>query len=184
MTRFELLILRYRKRPLYQLSHNHRFDFFCSVNFALTLNSLDTLSYESLSECVFFKKWTKPGLLLFLFSFFSHDKYSTNTINEKAQMACLGLKPGAVGWQVQTNPLSYGGTPERMCLMEALQQWLRVSAKTTLFYHRLGQTFISFSDAFVIVDYFFSLGGIPYNYSNLIFTYLCMNRMVCYLPLN
>ena len=26
-------------------------------------------------------------------------------------MVCLGLKPGAAGWQVQTNPLSYGGTP-------------------------------------------------------------------------
>ena len=26
-------------------------------------------------------------------------------------MVCLGLEPGAAGWQVQTNPLSYGGTP-------------------------------------------------------------------------
>ena len=25
---------------------------------------------------------------------------------------CLGLEPGAAGWQVQTNPLSYGGTPK------------------------------------------------------------------------
>ena len=49
--------------------------------------------------------------LFCLFSFFSHDKYSTNTINEKAQMACLGLEPRAAGWQGQTNPLSYGGTP-------------------------------------------------------------------------
>ena len=24
---------------------------------------------------------------------------------------CLGLKPGPAGWKVQTNPLSYGGTP-------------------------------------------------------------------------
>ena len=24
-------------------------------------------------------------------------------------MVCLGLKPGAAGWKVQTNPLSYGG---------------------------------------------------------------------------
>ena len=23
----------------------------------------------------------------------------------------LGLEPGAAGWQAQTNPLSYGGTP-------------------------------------------------------------------------
>ena len=33
-----------------------------------------------------------------LFSLFSHDKYSTNTVNEKAQMACLGLELGAAGW--------------------------------------------------------------------------------------
>ena len=34
------------------------------------------------------------------------------TINEiKAQMVCLGFKTGAAGWQAQTDPLSYGGTP-------------------------------------------------------------------------
>ena len=27
-------------------------------------------------------------------------------------MACLGLKPVAAEWKVQTNPLSYGGTPQ------------------------------------------------------------------------
>ena len=26
-------------------------------------------------------------------------------------MVCLGLEPGVAGWKVQTNPLSYGGTP-------------------------------------------------------------------------
>ena len=26
-------------------------------------------------------------------------------------MVCLGFEPGAAGWKVQTNPLSYGGTP-------------------------------------------------------------------------
>ena len=26
-------------------------------------------------------------------------------------MVCLGLEPGAAGWKMQTNPLSYGGTP-------------------------------------------------------------------------
>ena len=39
-----------------------------------------------------------PNPASFLFSFFSHDKYSTHTINEKALMACLGLKPGVAGW--------------------------------------------------------------------------------------
>ena len=24
---------------------------------------------------------------------------------------CLGLEPSVAGWKVQTNPLSYGGTP-------------------------------------------------------------------------
>ena len=28
-----------------------------------------------------------------------------------ALMVCLGLEPGAAGWKVQTNPLSYTGTP-------------------------------------------------------------------------
>ena len=26
-------------------------------------------------------------------------------------MVCLGFEPGAAGWQAQTDPLSYGGTP-------------------------------------------------------------------------
>ena len=26
-------------------------------------------------------------------------------------MVYLGFEPGAAGWKVQTNPLSYGGTP-------------------------------------------------------------------------
>ena len=26
-------------------------------------------------------------------------------------MVCLGFKPGVAGWKAQTNPLSYGGTP-------------------------------------------------------------------------
>ena len=30
-------------------------------------------------------------------------------------MVCLGLEPGAAGWKAQTNPLSYGGTPNVGC---------------------------------------------------------------------
>ena len=26
-------------------------------------------------------------------------------------MVCLGLEPGVAGWKAQTNPMSYGGTP-------------------------------------------------------------------------
>ena len=31
-------------------------------------------------------------------------------------MVCLGLEPGAAGWKAQTNPLSYGGTPNYLSL--------------------------------------------------------------------
>ena len=45
---------------------------------------------------VYFKMGqTQP--LFCLFSFFSHDKYTINTIIEKAQMLCLGLEPGVAG---------------------------------------------------------------------------------------
>ena len=39
----------------------------------------------------FLKKWTKPGLFC-LFLFFSHDKYSTNNINEKSVDGVLGTR--------------------------------------------------------------------------------------------
>ena len=29
----------------------------------------------------------------------------------------MGLEPGAAGWKVQTNPLSYGGTPGQFLLV-------------------------------------------------------------------
>ena len=29
-------------------------------------------------------------------------------------MVCLGLEPGAAGWLAQTNPLSYGSTPNEI----------------------------------------------------------------------
>ena len=41
---------------------------------------------------IFFSKWAKPGLFLFI-SFFSHDKYSTNlTINDKSIDGMLGTR--------------------------------------------------------------------------------------------
>ena len=33
-------------------------------------------------------------------------------------MECLGLEPGAAGWKVQTNPLTYGSTPLTLLLDE------------------------------------------------------------------
>ena len=38
-----------------------------------------------------------PGLFC-LFSFFSLDKYGTNTINDQSVDGVLGFEPGAVGW--------------------------------------------------------------------------------------
>ena len=60
----------------------------------------------------FFKKWAKSGPCLFIFSLFSHDKYSTNTINDKRLDSVLGTRRLA-----QTNPLSYGGTHRKNCSM-------------------------------------------------------------------
>ena len=37
-------------------------------------------------------KWAKPGLFFCLFSFFSHDKYSTNTIYDKSIDGVLGTQ--------------------------------------------------------------------------------------------
>ena len=45
------------------------------------------------------KKVGQSRPLFVYFSFFSHDKYSTNmTINDKAEMVCLRLEPGAAEW--------------------------------------------------------------------------------------
>ena len=35
---------------------------------------------------------------------------------KKALMVCLGLEPGAAGLKVQTNAVSYGGTPRRIVI--------------------------------------------------------------------
>ena len=84
----------------------------------------------------FFKKMGQTGLFFCLFSFFSHDKYSTNNINEKAQMACMGLEPRAAGWQAQTIPLSYVIVKfrEHYPARHGIKHWFKVKegAKTSL----------------------------------------------------
>ena len=63
-------------------------------------------------------KWAKTDLFLFIFVLFSHhkDKYSTElTINDKSADGVLGVKPRAAWWNVETNPLSYGGTLQQKC---------------------------------------------------------------------
>ena len=39
-------------------------------------------------------------------------------------MVCLELKPGAAGWKAQTNPLSYGGSPNSTTQVKMLAQHL------------------------------------------------------------
>ena len=34
-------------------------------------------------------------------------------------MECLGVEPGAAWWKAQTNPLSYGGTPQGWFFMDS-----------------------------------------------------------------
>ena len=51
---------------------------------------------------------TRPFYLLL---FFSHDKYSANTINDKSVDGVLGIRTRGGRMVGQTNLLSYGGTP-------------------------------------------------------------------------
>ena len=67
-------------------------------------------------EMKFFKKWAKPGLFLLYFHSFQMTNIAQILYMKKVQMVCLGLEPGAAGWQAQTNPLGYGGTPDEMKL--------------------------------------------------------------------
>ena len=52
-------------------------------------------------------------------------------------MVCLGLKPGAAGWKVQTNPLSYGGTPKifknvNIKFIHRLGKWAKINVSNSL----------------------------------------------------
>ena len=68
---------------------------------------LEKFKYQNAAK-VFFKNGPNPGHFFCLFSFFSHDKYSTNTINEKSCIWCAwDSNSRAAGWKAQTNPLSY-----------------------------------------------------------------------------
>ena len=46
------------------------------------------------------------------------DRYSTNlTTNEKSVDGMLGSRIRGAGWKAQTNPLSYGGTPDNYSIL-------------------------------------------------------------------
>ena len=47
-------------------------------------------------------------------------------------MVCLGFEPGAAGWKAQTNPLSYGGTPQLTCLVKSKPLKQKVSRRVIL----------------------------------------------------
>ena len=53
----------------------------------------------------------QPSLFYVYFCLFRITQFN---ILMKEYMVCLGLEPGATGWKGQTNPLSYGGTPNVM----------------------------------------------------------------------
>ena len=45
-------------------------------------------------------------------------------------MACLGVEPGAAGWKAQTNPLSYGGTPQKIRILFLPHFAAKISTET------------------------------------------------------
>ena len=47
-------------------------------------------------------------------------------------MPCLGLEPGAAGWKLQTNPLSYGSTPLLLFFIIYLKISLAIGRYTLL----------------------------------------------------
>ena len=57
--------------------------------------------FQQLQEVTRYRAWLKPTFLngpnpvsFCLFSFFSHDKYSTNTVNDKSADGVLGTRTG------------------------------------------------------------------------------------------
>ena len=59
-------------------------------------------------------------------------------------MVCLGLKPGAAGWQAQTNPLSYGGTLflKDVCMIFlTFWNYSRAGSAFSLYQRTLGKPF-------------------------------------------
>ena len=60
-----------------------------------------------LDKLIFFKNGPIPAS----FSVYFHLYHMSHIKLIKAQMVCLGFEPGVAGWKAQTNPLSYGGTP-------------------------------------------------------------------------
>ena len=63
------------------------------------------LCYGGSKLFFFLKKWANPGLL---FAYFRSFLVTISMQIEKAQMVCLGFKPGAAGWKAQMKPWSYG----------------------------------------------------------------------------
>ena len=60
---------------------------------------------------IFFDKMGQSRPLFVYFRLFHITQFKKLM---KAQIVCLGLKPGAAGWKGQTNPRSYGSTPMLM----------------------------------------------------------------------
>ena len=56
---------------------------------------------------------------------------------KKVLMVCLGLEPGAAWWKVQTNPLSYGGTPNSKYFYNPNAVWTNAFASNVLAFRSL-----------------------------------------------
>ena len=52
------------------------------------------------------------GILLFLFT----------TVSVLNSLVCLVLEPGVTRWKAQTNPLSYGSTPDIFCYLPGVSK--------------------------------------------------------------
>ena len=60
---------------------------------------------RNLVNCFFKEELANSGLFYVYFRLFHKTQFN------KLIMVCLGLEPGVAGSKVQTNPLSFGGTP-------------------------------------------------------------------------
>ena len=93
----------FKDASAYHLSQSCSFYLLRNEHFDLGPLNLSYNRFISSNICTNF--CLKTGPIVFFYT--AQFKYKLI----KALMVCLGLKPGAAGWKVQTNPLSHGGIP-------------------------------------------------------------------------
>ena len=76
---------------------------------------------QMLAPILFYLGQSRPSIRLF--SAFLIQILITISIQiEKALMVCLGFEPGAIEWQAQTRPRSYGGRPTNPNSLSLMQK--------------------------------------------------------------